>query len=112
MGYHHVNQGYLSRDVEIDKPQILLYEGLPDSSYRLNGVEFIIPYRFWPRDSVAPVLMGQKLHNEDNLKFWYLHVWAWRENPDGPFANFHPDVRCPESTKKVYKPFPDVTLPR
>ena len=76
MGYHHVNQGYLSRDVEIEKPQVLLYERLPDSSYRLIGVEFIIPYRFWPRDSVAPVLMRQKLHNEDNLKFWYLHVWA------------------------------------
>jgi hypothetical protein len=79
---------------------------MADSSYRLNAVEYIIPYRLWPRDSVAPVLMGQTLYQEDNLKIWYLHVWAWLENPGGTFANFHPGVSCPESTRKVYIPFP------
>jgi hypothetical protein len=106
MGYHHVNRSYLAHDLAIEKPQILLYEQMPDSTYKLNGVEFILPYRLWPRDSVAPTLMGQTLHQEDNLKIWYLHVWAWRENPNGVFANFHPDVTCPESTRKIYTPFP------
>ena len=106
MGYHHLNRSYLAHDIEIAKPQILLYERMPDGAYQLNGVEFIIPYRLWPRDSVAPTLMGQTLHQEDNLKFWYLHAWVWRENPKGVFANFHPDVTCPDSTRKVYKPFP------
>ena len=106
MGYHHVNRAYLTHDIQIDKPQILLYERLPDGEYKLNGVEFILPYRLWPRDSVAPTVMGQKLHQEDNLKFWYLHAWVWRDNPNGVFANFHPDVTCPDSTRKVYKPFP------
>ena len=106
MGYHHLNRANLVRDIEIAKPQILLYERMADSSYRLNGVEFILPYRLWPRDSVAPVLMGRAMHQEDSLKFWYLHVWAWRENPDGVFANFHPDVTCPAETRKVYLPNP------
>ena len=106
MGYHHVNRSNLSHDIAVEKPQILLYEQMPDNSYRLNAVEFIIPYRLWPRDSVAPKLMGQTLHQEDNLKFWYLHVWAFRENPNGVFANFHPDVKCPDATRKVYTPFP------
>ncbi len=104
MGYHHVNRAHLARDIEVAKPQILLYERMPDSSYKLNAVEYIIPYGFWPRDSVAPMLMGRALHQEDNLKFWYLHVWAWRENPNGVFANFHPDVKCKEGN--VYIPFP------
>lgn len=106
MGYHHLNRTYLTRNIEIDKPQILLYERMPDGTYRLNGVEFILPYRLWPRDSVAPTLMGQTLHQEDNLKIWYLHVWAWRDNSNGVFSNFHPDVECPGTTGKVYTPFP------
>ncbi|NOT08682.1 MAG: hypothetical protein HOP28_10815 [Gemmatimonadales bacterium] len=105
MGYHHVNRGYLTATPSIDRPQILLYERLPDGSYRLNGVEFIIPYRLRARDSTAPVLFGQRLHREDNLQFWYLHVWAWSDNADGVFANFNPSVRCPDSTRKVYVPF-------
>lgn len=105
MGYHHVNRGYLTGKPSIEKPQILLYERKPDGSYKLNGVEFIIPYTLYPRDSVPPVLMGQQLHHEDNLNFWYLHVWAWTTNPDGVFANFNPTVSCPDNTGKVYTPF-------
>lgn len=68
MGFHHVNRSYLDTRRDIKRPQILLYERLPDGKYRLNAVEFIIPYRLWPRDSVAPSIMGQRLHHEDNLK--------------------------------------------
>lgn len=95
MGYHHLNRAYVDGKLDLTKPQFLLYERMPDSSYRLNGVEFIVPYSFWSRDSVAPVLMGQKLHHENNFKYWYLHVWAWTDNKDGVFANMNPDVQCP-----------------
>ena len=105
MGYHHVNRGYLSADLSVVRPQILLYQRLADGSYRLNGVEFIVPYRLWPRDSVAPVLLGQQLKHEDNLKLWYLHVWAWLPNADGVFADFNPAVTCPDSARKVFTPF-------
>jgi hypothetical protein len=88
---------------DVTHPQILLYERMPDSTYRLNGVEFIIPYRLWPSDSVAPVMFGQTMHHETNLKYWYLHVWAWLNNPDGEFANFNSNVNCPDSSsRKVY----------
>jgi hypothetical protein len=105
MGYHHLNRDLLTGAPSIEKPQILLYERKPDGSYRLNGVEFIIPYGLHPRDSSPPVLMGQRLRHEDTLGLWYLHVWAWTTNPDGVFANFNPTVRCPGNTGKVYAPF-------
>jgi hypothetical protein len=105
MGYHHVNRGYLTTDLSVERPQILLYERVPDGGYRLNGVEFIVPYRIWPRDSVTPVLLGQRLKHEDNLKIWYLHVWAWKQNADGVFADFNPDVRCPAASSKVFRPY-------
>lgn len=99
MGYHHLNRAYVDGTLDVTKPEFLLYERMPDSSYRLNGVEFIVPYRFWSRDSVAPVLMGQRLHHENNFNYWYLHVWAWSDNKDGLFANMNPDVRCPGGGK-------------
>jgi hypothetical protein len=105
MGYHHSNPRYWDAKVEIDQPEILLYEKLPDGRYRLNGVEFIVPYRAWPRDSVPPTVFGQTLKHEDNLKFWYLHAWAWTPNREGMFADFHPDVACPAEARKVFTPY-------
>jgi hypothetical protein len=106
MGYHHLNRAYVDEKLDVTKPEFLLYERMPDSSYRLNGVEFIVPYRYWSRDSVPPVLMGQKLHHENNFNYWYLHVWAWTDNQDGLFANMNRDVQCPNGGK-VYKATPD-----
>ena len=96
MGYHHVNRGYVDAKIEVDRPEILLYERRPDGSYTLNGVEYIIPYTRWPRDSVPPKVFDLDLKQEDDLKLWYLHMWAWKENPAGLFADWNPTVRCPE----------------
>jgi hypothetical protein len=104
MGYHHTNTRLMDARVEVERPEILLYERLPDGEYRLNGVEYIVPYTAWPRDSSPPFVMNQRMLQEDNLKFWYLHVWAWNRNPDGLFANFHPSIQCPEAARRVFRP--------
>jgi hypothetical protein len=105
MGYHHVNRSLADAKVDVEHPEILLYERMPSGEYRLNGVEFIVPYRAWPRDSTPPVLMGRRLKHEDNLNLWYMHVWAWTDNPDGVFADFNPTVQCPDSARKIFTPF-------
>jgi hypothetical protein len=105
MGYHHVNRAYVDNKVDVSHPEILLYQRMPDGSYKLNGVEFIVPYRAWPRDSVPPLLMGMNMKHEDNLKIWYTHVWVWSRNSDGMFADFNPDVTCPAKDTKVFKPY-------
>lgn len=105
MGYHHVNRSLLDAHVDIEHPEILLYERIADGKYKLNGVEFIVPFRAWPRDSSAtPTVMGQPMKKEDNLKFWYRHVWVWSDNSDGVFADFNPAVSCPADNRKVYTP--------
>jgi hypothetical protein len=111
MGYHHSNSKFADATVDIEHPEILLYERKPDGEYKLNGVEFIVPYRAWSRDSVAPTVMGQRLKHEDNLKIWYLHVWAWSENANGVFADFNPSVQCPDSARKVFKPYEQQARP-
>ena len=96
MGYHHINRAYVDAKIEVERPEILLYERQPDGRYTLNGVEYIIPYTRWPRDSVAPRVFDLDLKREDDLKLWYLHMWAWKENPAGLFADWNPTVHCPE----------------
>lgn len=105
MGYHHINRALADAKVDVEHPEILLYERLPDGEYRLNGVEFIVPYRAWPRDSTPPVLMGRPMKHEDHLNLWYMHVWAWTDNADGLFADFNPAVQCPAGARKVFMPY-------
>lgn len=107
MGFHHLNRVHLDREIDVARPEILLYERMPDGTYRLNGVEFIVPYGVWPRDTVPPRALGQEMRREDDLRFWYLHVWAWTPNPDGPFADFHPGIQCPAASRKVFRPSGD-----
>jgi hypothetical protein len=104
MGYHHANPQFMDATVDVTRPEILLYERFVSGEYRLNGVEFIVPYRSWPRDSTPPTVMGQTMLQEDNLNFWYRHVWVWKANPDGLFANFHPGISCSAESRKVFKP--------
>jgi len=104
MGFHHRNAALLDATADVEHPELLLYERLPNGQYQLNGVEFIVPFRFYSRDSVPPVLFEQQMKIEDNLKYWYLHVWAWRPNPNGLFADFHPGVTCPDTSKTDYTP--------
>jgi hypothetical protein len=94
MGYHHINRAYVDKTLEIERPEILLYERLADGSYALNGVEYIVPYRVWPPDSVPPRIMGRELARSDDLKLWYMHMWVWKRNAAGLFANWNPDAAC------------------
>ena len=96
MGFHHINRAYLDTVLDVERPEILLYERHPDGRYVLNGVEFIVPYRLWSRDSAAPRIMGLPLERADDLNLWYMHMWAWKPNPSGLFAPYNPTVRCPE----------------
>jgi hypothetical protein len=94
MGFHHMNRALLDRQLDVERPEILLYERRPDGSYGLNGVEYIVPYRVWPRDSTPPRLMDRDLLRSDPLQLWYLHMWVWKSNPAGLFADWNPTVSC------------------
>lgn len=94
MGFHHANGRLYDDRLDVERPEILVYERLPDGRYRLNGVEYIVPYAARPRDAPPPRIMGQSLKRADGLQLWYLHVWIWRENPSGIFADWNPTVHC------------------
>jgi len=82
-------------------PTILLYESTPDGRRVLNAVEFIVPYSRWASDSIPPVLIGQQLMRHDGLRLWYLHMWIWKQNPSGLFADWNPTVHCAEALPEM-----------
>lgn len=101
MGQHYVN-ATLVGDGQIDatRPEALIYEVTNDKA-RLVGVEYIVDAATWNAShSTPPVLEGQSLQfvgapNRYNLPAFYeLHVWAWRENPNGTFVDWNPRVSC------------------
>jgi len=101
MGIHYVN-GDLVKDGEIDgsPPEALIYEPV-EGALRLVGVEYIVDAATWLKShSGAPVLEGQTFQfvNSPNRfgldAFFELHVWAWRDNPNGAFVDWNTRVSC------------------
>lgn len=95
MGLHYTHPGLTDATLEVERPEVLVYERLDDGTLRLNGVEYIVPIADWPR-SEPPRIMGQDLKRASALGIWYLHVWNWTANPSGLFADWNPDVKCRE----------------
>jgi hypothetical protein len=102
MGVHFVN-GPLVADGLLDptRPELLVYEPLPNDRYRLVAADYLVLSQTWHATNPAPPeLMGQLFHlfespNRFGLpEFYTLHVWAWKDNPQGTFANWNPEVSC------------------
>lgn len=93
MGYHYANFANFDGTVDIENPEVLLYEPQEDGSLKLVGIEYIVPLDAWS-GSEAPELFGQHFHKNEGLGIWALHVWIWSDNPDGMFADFNPKVSC------------------
>jgi hypothetical protein len=101
MGIHYAN-GKLVGDGALDvaHPEALLYEP-KDGKLQLLGVEYLVIADAWnAKHDTPPVLMGQLFNyvgtpNRYGIPAFYeLHVWAWKSNPAGVFADWNPSVSC------------------
>ena len=102
MGLHFVNFPLVA-DGKIDaaKPEIVLYEPTSNGRMRITGADYLVLAADWDRTHTnAPELMGQLFHYFDAPNrfglppFYTLHVWAWKDNPNGTFTNWNPSVSC------------------
>jgi hypothetical protein len=102
MGLHYVNGTLVNSGVlDATRPQIVIYEPTPSGGLRLIGADYLLLADTWnAKHSNPPELMGQLFHlftspNRFGLPAFYtLHVWAWKDNPNGAFVNWHPNVSC------------------
>jgi hypothetical protein len=94
MGVHYVNGEYLKDGVtDIGKPEAVMYEPKPDGSMELIAVEYIAFKG--PASLEGHLFNYASAPNRYGLdQFYELHVWAWKPNPAGTFADMNPDVSC------------------
>ncbi|HKW17222.1 MAG TPA: hypothetical protein VJO35_06935 [Terriglobales bacterium] len=102
MGIHYINLGLVGDGV-LNKytPEALIYEPV-GRARRLVGVEYIVDAETWlaNNNNAPPQLEGQDFQfvpapNRFGIpSFFELHVWAWRDNPNGAYVDWNNNVSC------------------
>jgi hypothetical protein len=101
MGVHFGNAELIGDgDLDPQRPELLVYEP-KDGQLHLVAVEYLVFAEAWDANNPAPPsLLGHLFHyvgspNRYGLPAFYeLHVWAWKHNPSGTFADWNPLVSC------------------
>jgi hypothetical protein len=102
MGIHYVNSALVGDGkIDVTQPEALIYEPVGKKRV-LVGVEYIVDSATWlaNNDNTPPKLDDQDFQfvaapNRFNLAdFFELHVWAWRDNPQGAFVDWNDNVSC------------------
>jgi hypothetical protein len=100
MGYHYVNGALVGGELDASRPQVMIYEA-SGRGLQLVGVEFVVIADAWlAHHDTPPVLEGQSFQfvsspNRYGLPAHFeLHVWAWRDNPNGAFVDWNNNVTC------------------
>jgi hypothetical protein len=100
MGVHFLNPSLISPVLDPMKPQILLYEPDANGKLQLTGAEWFVPLAIakerpkmfghefqGPMEGHEPVMPAELAHYD-------LHVWLFKNNPEGTFAPTNPAVQC------------------
>lgn len=93
MGIHYAHFGRAGNpNLDPAEPEVLLYLPEKNGKLRLVGLEYV---RFGPPIPPVPTLFGQEFEYNPQLGAYTLHVWVWRNNPNGMFAPFNSKLSCP-----------------
>ena len=102
MGVHFINMALVGPKLDSTKPQVLLYEPVGDKLV-LTGAEWFVPTQL---AKTPPTILGHQLMGPmeghapimpAELHHWDLHVWLYKNNPDGMFSATNPAVKCPKT---------------
>lgn len=111
MGVHFINTAHIGPQLDSLKPQVLLYEWVGDR-LRLVGAEWFVPTAV---SKTAPTIFGQELQGPmeghepilpAELHHWDLHVWLWKDNPNGVFSPTNSAVKCPKGAAYTFQDKP------
>lgn len=93
MGFHYAKTSLIDGVVSATEPELLLYEPRRNGKLKLVAVEYIVFFKDWS-GTEPPTLYGQSFHRNEVFQLYGLHVWIWRHNPSGVFADWNPRVSC------------------
>lgn len=98
MGFHAGNFSKIGYGTDHTDPEVLVYEQRGNKKH-LVACEFLVIAE------EAPTMFGQEMHlfipadhpaNPFEDPGWALHAWVWKNNPNGMFVDFNPNVSCPD----------------
>lgn len=94
MGIHYVNAKLIEDEaIDISHPEAVMYEPTADGKLQLIAVEYITTKG--PAELDGHLFSFTNAPNRYGLPAFYeLHVWAWRHNPTGTFADMNPNASC------------------
>ena len=92
-GFHFINDALVDDKVDINTPELVMYEPKADGSMELIGVDYVIPFDRWTATE-PPQVLGRPMMRNEPLGVWALHIWTHRENPSGMFAAYNPAANC------------------
>jgi hypothetical protein len=106
MGYHYGKLDLFDATVDLLAPEVLMYEPQAAGQMKLVGMEYIVPIEAWTAaghnaadQNDRPQLLGQKFTQHSKLPIYKLHIWLWRDNPQGTFADWNPKVSCDQAAE-------------
>ena len=115
MGYHRVNLSLrgpaadpsnADATINVERPEMLLYEKMANGKLRLAGVEYLVFTAAWERvqgvGAAPPEVLGQPLlasahtfpGGTGNIPHYELHIWVFQPNPLGMFYPWNPRISC------------------
>lgn len=116
MGVHFLNPALIGPKLDSLKPQILIYEPV-GNRLQLVAAEWFVPTAV---SKTAPMILGTKLDGPMEghapvlpveLSHWDLHVWLWKDNPNGVMHSTNSTIKCQdgpyafhEKATKMVKP--------
>src|SRR5262245_21430209 len=101
MGVHFLKPALIGPPLDSTKPQVLLYENVGDKLV-LTGAEYFVPTEV---SKTPPSILGHQLMGPmeghapimpPELHHWDLHVWLYKDNPNGMFSPTNSAVKCPK----------------
>lgn len=100
---------------DFNKPAILIYEPQADGSHELVAVENLVFIKAWEAagNKAPPTYLGKSFDkmvddpatevDEAHMfePHYDMHVWLYRDNPSGMFAQFNPNVSCKHGSTQM-----------
>ena len=100
---------------DFTRPSILIYEPQADGSMKLVAVENLVFKKAWEAagHKAPPSFQGvpwDRMEDDPKTKVdeahmfephYDRHVWLYRDNPNGMYAQFNPNVSCRHHRQKV-----------
>ncbi|PKD44279.1 hypothetical protein CWD77_02080 [Rhodohalobacter barkolensis] len=93
MGYHWLNEDWVDPVFDPLQPEAVVYEADKNGNMKLVAVEYIVIDigQDHPHFGDYPLDVGGTPVPVDHYS---LHVWLYKDNPNGIFTPFNPNVSC------------------